>query len=122
MKRLFFGMFLLGSLLVRPLSAQIAKPSGFPEFWKKFQAAVLKEDSEAVAGMTYLPFYWGATLNKAGFLKVYPNLFDAKARECFRKGELTEDGAFQILFCGRLMYRFGADAGTWRMLEISDND
>ncbi|MFO1462437.1 MAG: hypothetical protein U1F66_01540 [bacterium] len=97
-------------------------PAGFSPFWKKFQAAVLQGDREAVAAMTYLPFYWGKTLDKAGFLKSYPKLFDDKARECFRGGKLSPDGSFQVLFCGRLMYRFGSDQGRWLLLEIADND
>ncbi|MCE9626166.1 MAG: hypothetical protein K8R69_12075, partial [Deltaproteobacteria bacterium] len=109
-------------LFAGALSAQEAQQPGFSDFWKNFQSAVVKDDRESVANMTVLPFYWGASLDRGGFLKAYPKVFDAKVRECFRQGKPIKDGPFQNLFCGRLMYRFGADSGIWHLLEVADND
>jgi len=122
MRKFFYGILLSLVLFAGALSAQEAKTPGFPDFWKKFQTAVVKDDRESVASMTVLPFYWGASLDRAGFLKAYPKIFGDKSRECFRQGKLIKDDPFQNLFCGRLMYRFGADSGSWRLLEVSDND
>lgn len=94
----------------------------FAAFSKKWQTAVAKDDKEAIANMTALPFWWGESLDRAAFLKAYPKIFDAKTKLCFKKERAHEDGPFQNYFCGRLMFRFGVLDGAWRLLEAADND
>ena len=50
------------------------EPSIHP-FWKKFRAAVLAEDAEAVADMTHFPVaVSGKALSRAEFIKQFPRL------------------------------------------------
>ena len=73
----------------------------FAKFWSKFRAAVLKNDKEAVASLTKLPFdVSNKSLDKSEFIKSYPKLFDRQIRRCFMKEKPVRDNETYSLFCG----------------------
>ena len=126
--------FLLVALMITVMPA--VKPAGavskkviapvnttFALFWPKFREAVAKDDREAVASMTKLPFLLeGRELNRDGFIKRYQQLFDRKVKRCFAKGQTVRDGDSYSLFCGETIFLFGKDKREYKFLEIGVND
>ena len=70
-------------LLIVPCLSRAAErqpqAESFATFWMKFKSAVAKNDKEAVAAATKLPFM--NQLTKAAFLKQYPSLFTKAVRK-----------------------------------------
>jgi len=121
MKRILFLWLLLSFLC--PSVVRAETPSAFGTFWKNFQDAVAKDDKEAVSAMTSFPFLYQNSLDKAGFLKVYPKIFDAHAKSCIRrlKPESDQAGAYD-LFCGYDIFHFSKVGGEFRFSDLGAND
>jgi len=103
--------------------SQVADP-GFDSFWKTFKAAIAKNDKEAVADITKLPFlYDSKERDRAGFIRIYPSLFSPKIRKCIATAKLVKDQENYEVFCGQLIFYFGKDSdGKYKFLEFGVND
>jgi hypothetical protein len=106
-----------------------AAPS-FSAFWTKFKAAVAKDDKEAVASMTKLPYpYWTGremkNLDKAAFIKIYPRIFTRSVKRCFTKAkpvrEEVDPNSYSV-FCGNEIYVFTLVDGTFKFIEVGADD
>ncbi|HEY0077305.1 MAG TPA: hypothetical protein VGB73_01575 [Pyrinomonadaceae bacterium] len=99
------------------------KSETFAAFFLRFKTAVARDDREAVASMTKLPFLLESReLDRAGFIKRYRQLFDRKVKRCFANGKTIRDGDSFSLFCGETIFLFGKVEGQYRFLEIGVND
>lgn len=93
------------------------------QFWAKFKAAVAKNDKEAVASMTRLPFtIQGRDLTKTGFIQKFPAIFDAGVKRCFAKAKLVREGDGFEVFCGQQIFLFDKVDGAYKFTEIGAND
>lgn len=101
----------------KPVNDQLAA------FWTSFQTAVVKGDAESVASMTKLPFLIDRKdYDRAKFVKVFPELFPAKAKKCFATAKpVKENDGFDI-FCGERMFVFERSGGTYKFVMIGAND
>jgi hypothetical protein len=118
----------LALLMLTPVALGAGKPKeqtsrAFTSFWAEFKAAVAKNDREAVASMTKLPFYFdNKELSRAEFIKSYNRIFDQKARRCFAREKPEKDGTGYEVFCGPEIFSFGLVEGKYRFIEIGAND
>jgi len=132
MKRYFLTLVIAFGIFIGSAGGSHAKESMSPEFkayWLKFQAAVAKGDSEAVAGLTNLPYpeitNGGVkNLDKAAFIKAYPTLFPAKVKTCVAAGAPVHEQTMNTysLFCGDSIYIFNKVGTDWKFMEIGQND
>ena len=115
---------LLLALLTSTNGQTSATPETFNAFWKTFKAAIARNDKEAVADVTKLPFlYESKERDRAGFLKIYDRLFTRKIRRCMATAKPTKEGENYDVFCGELIFYFGKDAdGKFKLLEFGVND
>lgn len=100
------------------------KPETFASFWKTFKAVIARNDKEAVADLTLLPFlYDSQQRDRAGFLKIYGQLFTRKIRRCIATAKpLKETDGYEV-FCGELIFYFGRDTdGRYKFREFGVND
>lgn len=112
-------------ILLTSANAQTsATPETFNAFWKTFKAAIARNDKEAVADVTKLPFlYDSKERDRAGFLKIYDQLFTRKIRRCMATAKPTKEGENYDIFCGELIFYFGKDTdGKFKLLEFGVND
>ena len=98
----------------------------FAEFWVEFKAAVVKDDREAIAKLTKLPFTYGTSkpLAKAEFIKECGELFNQKTRRCFAKAKPVKDDSRDSysVFCGEEIFSFEKVNGEYRFTDIGMND
>jgi len=95
----------------------------FTAFLTKFKAAVAKDDKEAVATMTKLPFLFDSKEQKHdGFIKIYDKLFTARVKKCFATAKPVKDGDSYEIFCGKTIYLFAKVNGSYKFTEIGAND
>jgi len=123
--RLKFAIVLLLLVLLSSAKGQTStSPETFGGFLKTFKAAVARNDKEAVADLTKLPFlYDSKDRDRAGFVKIYNQLFTRKIRSCIAKAKPTKEGENYDVFCGELIFYFGKDAnGKYKFLEFGVND
>jgi len=93
------------------------------QFWAKFKTAVAKNDKEAVASMTRLPFLFDSReLAKAGFIQKFDVLFNARVKRCFLKAALVKEGEGFEVFCGQQIFLFEKVNGVYKFTEIGAND
>ena len=119
------AIVLLLLVLLSSAKGQTATSSeSFSGFWKTFKAAVARNDREAVADLTKLPFlYDSKDRDRAGFVKIYNQLFTRKIRSCIATAKPTKEGENYDVFCGELIFYFGKDAnGKYKFLEFGVND
>jgi len=120
-----FAIVLLLLVLLSSARGQTSKsPETFSEFWKTFKAAVARNDKEAIADLTKLPFlYESKERDRAGFVKIYTQLFTRKIRSCIATAKATKEGENYDVFCGELIFYFGKDSdGKYKFLEFGVND
>jgi len=115
-------LVLLILLIITPTYAQA--PQTFSSFWKSFKAALARNDKQAVADVTKLPFlYDSKERDRAGFLKIYPELFSPKMRRCLINSKPDKEGEYYEVFCRDLIFMFGKDSdGKYKFLEFGVND
>ena len=114
-------------VLLMSIVASAQKPTMDPEFstfWKSFKELVAKNDKDAIADITKLPFlYDSKERDRAGFIKIYPQLFTPKIRRCFVSAKPTKEQENYDVFCGELIFYFGKDSdGKYKLLEFGVND
>ena len=124
MKPKFAIVLLLFVLLSSAKGQTSTSPETFSGFWKTFKAAVARNDREAVADLTKLPFlYESKDRDRAGFVKIYNQLFTRKIRSCIATVKPKKEGENYDVFCGELIFYFGKDAdGKYKFLEFGVND
>jgi hypothetical protein len=124
MKRNHFIAIALLLLLSAQLSAQ--RPPTDPQFsafWQRFKTAISKNDKEAVASMTKLPFlYENKERSRAEFIRIYPQLFTPAVRRCIVRAKPLREGGNYDVFCGELIFYFGKDGDEFKLLEFGAND
>jgi hypothetical protein len=115
-------LILLSLLIITPTYPQT--PQTFSSFWKSFKAAVARNDKQAVADVTKLPFlYDSKERDREGFLKIYPQLFSRSVRRCVAAAKPTKEGENYEIFCGELIFYFGKDTdGKYKLIEFGVND
>jgi hypothetical protein len=95
----------------------------FTAFWIKFKAAVARNDKNAVADMTKLPFLLDSKdQDRAAFIKQYSSLFTPRVRRCFARAKPTKDQDAYEIFCGEQIFLFGLVDGVYKFTEIGVND
>ena len=96
----------------------------FPAFWTKFKAAMARNDKEAIADVTRLPFLFESKeRDRAGFIQIYNRLFTRKIRQCIAKAKPEKENDYYDVFCGDLIFYFGKDKdGKYKFLEFGVND
>ena len=111
------------SLLIAPAQTP-TKPETFAAFWKTFKAAIARNDKEAIADQTKLPFlYDSQERDRAGFLKIYGQLFTRKVRRCIATAKPVKEGDSYDVFCGELILYFSKDTeGKYQFREFGVND
>jgi hypothetical protein len=123
--KLLFSTALIFLLALAPTGSAEIKAEGrsFAAFWAQFQAAVVKGDKEAIAGMTKLPFGY-EKLAKADFVKQCDKLFSAKARRCFRNAKpVKEDKRDSYsVFCGESIFVFEKGKDRYQFTDLGVND
>ena len=110
-------------LLLLIASPAYSQPS-FSSFWTTFKAAIARNDKQAVAGLTKLPFlYDSKEQDHDGFIKIYPQLFTRQIRRCIATAKPTKENENYDVFCGELIFYFGKDTdGKLKLLEFGVND
>jgi hypothetical protein len=101
----------------------------FDGFIAKFRAALKANDSDAVAGMTKLPYQNDKSIGDAAQFraKVYQSEFTAKSRACIQRGKavydrdgLNNDNYF--IFCGQDIFTFTKTPAGFLFTEVGMND
>ena len=103
-----------------------AEARSFAEFWVQFKTAVAKNDKQAIAEMTRLPFTYGTSkpLSKADFIKECSVLFPQKVRKYFSKAKPMKDDdrdSYSVI-CGEEIFSFEKVNGEYRFTDIGMND
>jgi len=111
-------------LLLLLIASPAYSQSTFASFWISFKAAVARNDKQAVADLTKLPFLFDSTeRDRDAFIKIYPQLFTRKLRRCLATAKPTKEGEKYDLYCGELIFYFGKDTdGKFKFLEFGVND
>jgi hypothetical protein len=106
----------VGFIAEQPQNAQ-----NIQAFWAKFKAAVAKDDKEAVASMTKLPFLFESKeRSKEEFIKtVYDQLLDRRVKRCFATAKLVKEGDVYEVFCGKHIFYFGLVEGAYKFTEFA---
>ena len=120
--RTFLATTLFLFLLVPQLSeAKDPPPSAeFAAFWKEFKSAVARNDKEAVAAATKLPFM--AQQSKAEFLRDYPTYFTKEVKKCLATAKPVRDRDGYLVFCGEEIFGFWKVNGAYKFTDIGMND
>ena len=92
----------------------------FAAFWKEFQSAVAKNDQEAVAAATKLPFM--AQQSKVDFIRDYPSYFTKEVKKCLATAKPVRDRDSYSVFCGEEIFSFGKVNGAYKFTDIGMND
>jgi hypothetical protein len=121
--RILIVAVLLGTISTSRSQNKATDPA-FDSFWKTFKGAIAKNDKEAVADLTKLPFlYESKERDRAGFIKIYPSLFTPRIRKCMATAKLVKEQENYDVFCGQLIFYFGKDSdGKYKFLEFGVND
>jgi hypothetical protein len=109
--------------------ASSALQKEFDGFIEKFRAALKTNDSDAVAGMTRLPFMNDSAIRDAAQFraKTYPTSFTAKNRACIQRSKAVydrdpENNDSYFVFCGQLIFVFTKTPTGFLFTEIGAND
>ncbi|HEX8474281.1 MAG TPA: hypothetical protein VF666_09640 [Pyrinomonadaceae bacterium] len=95
----------------------------FASFWSKFKMAVAKDDKEAVASMTKLPFpFDNKELTRAQFIKNYSRMFDRSIKRCFATAKPGRDGDAYSIFCGEQGILFERVGSEYKLTSFFAND
>ena len=93
------------------------------QFWTKFKTAVAKNDKEATASMTRLPFlFQSRELTKPAFIQKFDTIFNVRVKRCFAKATLVKEGDGFEVFCGQQIFLFEKVSGAYKFTEIGVND
>lgn len=111
------------SLISFSLPSLSAPDKQFDSFWTKFKAAIQKNDKNAIADMTKLPYMDGSkTLNRQQFMQQCPKIFTASVRKCLQSGKPVKDKDSYMFFCGEEIFIFTKSGKSYVFTEIGVND
>ncbi len=112
------------ALLTIMCPCALAKDAAFDAFWTKFCAALKKNDKEALASMTKIPYRsYDKSLNtKKEFVAYCDKVFSKKIRDCLVKEKPVLDKTSYFVFCGEEIYIFEKAKGSYLFTEIGVND
>ena len=116
---------LIASFAVLALLAPsaLAKDAAFDAFWLKFKTALQKNDKEAIASMTKIPYpSYDKPLNKKEFITYCDKIFSKKIRVCLLKQKPVQDKTTFSAFCGEEIYLFEKVNCNYLFTEIGVND
>lgn len=116
---------LIASFAVLALLAPsaLAKDTAFDAFWLKFKTALQKNDKEAIASLTKLPYgYDKPVKTKKEFMVYCDKIFPKKIRDCLVKQKPVQDKTNFSAFCGEDIYIFEKVNGNYLFTEIGVND
>jgi hypothetical protein len=103
--------------------APVTPDNSFRTFWTQFKQAVAKNDKQAVASLTVLPFMFDSKeRDRTGFIRIYPRLFNARTRRCIARAKPVPEGEDYEIFCGQTIFYFARVDGRYRFREIGVND
>lgn len=92
-------------------------------FWKEFKQAIEKNDRQAVASMTKLPYLFDSKqLDRKQFVAKYDTIFPKSARQSILKEKPTRDANCYEVFSGEQIYLFAKVKGKYMFTEIGVND
>jgi hypothetical protein len=95
----------------------------FMTFWSGFKIALQKNDKEALASMTKLPYPVDEKkLNRASFIAYCAKIFPTATRKCLLKEKPVADKDSVFVFCGEEIFVFAKDNGKYKFTEIGVND
>lgn len=113
----------LALALVCSLNAVSAKDAVFESYWSDFKSALSKNDKEAIAKLTNLPFEsYDGKLNKAQFIKYCDKIFPKKTRDCLLKEKPVADKNNYCACCGEEIFYFEKIKGKYLFTSIGPND
>ncbi|HIA53511.1 MAG TPA: hypothetical protein EYN91_15710 [Candidatus Melainabacteria bacterium] len=111
------------SLVIFLTPAAFAKDAEFDAFWTKFKAALQKNDKEAIASMTRLPYNsYEKPMDKKQFIVYCNNIFSKKRRDALVKQTPVKDQSSYFVFVDDDIYIFAKVKGTYLFTEIGVND
>ena len=114
-------------LLLLALPAAAASDDGFAAFWKRFAAALAKDDVSALAAMTQV----GPDLDQnpvpRTFAQFHARRLTPRLRRCLAHDKPVRgvDGYGHVnysAFCGELIYGFTQTASGWKLTDTGAND
>lgn len=95
----------------------------FLDFWSNFKGALQRNDKEALATMTKLPYDLdGKKLDRAAFITQADKIFPASIRKRLLKEKPVADKGSVFVFCGDDIYVFAKDNGKYKFTEVGAND
>lgn len=111
------------SLMPFLASSASAADAAFDGFWVKFKDALIKNDKEAIASMTRLPYLLNEKkLDRKAFIAQSDKIFTPKTRKCLIKQKPVKDQTYYSAFCGDEIFCFEKVNGTYLFTEIGVND
>lgn len=111
------------SLIALSASAAFAKDAEFDAYWTKFKAALQKNDKEAIASMTRLPYdTYDTKLDRKKFIVYCDKIFSKKKRDALLKQTPVKDKTAWMVFVNDDIYIFEKVKGTYLFTEIGVND
>ena len=124
LKRKLATVVLLALTISIVLAQTSTQPETFASFWKTFKAAIARNDKEAIADVTKLPFLYNSQeRDRAGFLKIYGELFTRKIRRCMATAKPKKAADTYEVYCGELIFYFSKDTeGKYQFREFGVND
>lgn len=113
----------IASLMLFTSPAAFAKDAEFDAYWSKFKAALQKNDKEAIASMTRLPYNsYEKPMDRKKFIVYCNNIFSKKKRDALLKQTPVKDKASYFVFVDDDIYIFEKVKGTYQFTEIGVND
>lgn len=111
------------SMLSFMSSSAWAADAAFDGFWAKFKDALNKNDKEAIASMTRLPYLLDEKkLDRKAFIAYTDKIFTKKTRNCLVKQKPVKDNNYYSAFCGDDIFCFEKVDGKYLFTEIGVND
>ena len=107
------------------LSQGANKPldKNFLDFWASFKGALQKNDKQALASMTKLPYTLEQKkLDRAAFIAQSEKIFPPRTRKCLLKEKPVADKDSIFVFCGEEIFVFAKDNGKYKFTETGAND
>jgi hypothetical protein len=117
------SLITLVSLIALCASAAFAKDAEFDAYWTKFKAALQKNDKEAIASMTRLPYIsYEKPMDRKQFIVYCNDIFSKKKRDALVKQTPVKDKTCWMVFVNDDIYIFEKVKGTYLFTEIGVND
>jgi hypothetical protein len=121
------AMVCVGACVIGVSAAAAAPNDGFAAFHKRFEAAIAKDDQQALAGMVVLGPGLDDNDTPLTFAKFHHAALGPAARQCLAKrGAVRDDNGAgapdYIVTCGQTIYVFSKTKAGWRLTDLSPDD